>query len=300
MTEKSKEFPWTGERIVTSCALDHGGVIEHLHRYAFARDLAAGKAVLDIACGEGYGSNLLAQRAASVVGVDIAPDVVAHATEKYQRPNLEFRHGSCLDIPMPDASVDLLVSLETLEHFVEHEVFLREIKRVLRPQGLLVLSSPNRPEFSERHNISYPHHVRELDRQEFDDLITPHFRNIRMVCQRLLFGSCLFPETEATARVGVYSGTFTEVAFTPGLPRVNMFIALCSDGEIPSFPVSLYEGENTAQDQLGVVQNELNRVNAEREKLRRREAAMTAALEKKVAENARLALEIKRLATRPS
>lgn len=300
MTEKSKEFPWTGERIVTSCALDHGGVIEHLHRYAFVRELAEGKAVLDIACGEGYGSNLLAQRAASVVGVDIAPDVVRHAAEKYQHPNLAYHHGSCLDIPLPDASVDMVVSLETLEHFVEHTIFLKEIKRVLRPGGLLVLSSPNRPEFSERHKICHPFHVRELNRQEFDDLITPHFRNIRMVCQRLLFGSCLFPETETTARVGVYSGTFTEVAFTPGLPRVNMFIALCSDGDIPPFTVSMFEGENTVQDQLAVVQNELNRVKEDREELRRIKAAMSAALEKRVAENARLTLEINRLTSRPA
>jgi hypothetical protein len=119
-----------------------------------------------------------------------------------------------------------------------------------------------------------------------------------MLCQRLIFGSCLFPEAEAEARVGVYSGTFEEVEFTPGLPRVHMFIALCSDAPLPSFPVTMFEGDNTAQNQLAIVQNQLNRVMEELEKSRRARAAMASALEKKVAENARLYLQVRQLADR--
>src|ERR1700722_15129763 len=98
------ELPWTGERLVPS--LNGDIVLEHLHRYAFAADLVAGKDVLDIACGEGYGSNLLAARARSVIGVDISEETIGHAQSNYVRDNLTFRPGSCLAIPTPDQSAD--------------------------------------------------------------------------------------------------------------------------------------------------------------------------------------------------
>ncbi len=128
------ELPWTGERLVPYHTGDTA--IEHLHRYAFAREYVYGKNVLDIACGEGYGSHLLSNVAASVIGVDISADVVAHARRKYgEGDRVTFREGSCAAIPLPDTSVDAVVSFETLEHIAEHEVMLGEVKRVLRPGG---------------------------------------------------------------------------------------------------------------------------------------------------------------------
>src|SRR5580693_4504241 len=99
---KPTELPWTGERLVPSLTGDI--VLEHLHRYLFAMELAAGKDVLDIACGEGYGGNLLAIRARSVTGVDISMETVQHARTKYSRSNLTFLQGSCTAIPIPDKS----------------------------------------------------------------------------------------------------------------------------------------------------------------------------------------------------
>ena len=91
----------------------------------------------DIACGEGYGSSLLSQTASSVAGVDISADAVAHASEAYHRDNLSFLVGSCAAIPLAAASVDIVVSLDTLEHLEQHEEMFREIKRVLSPGGTL-------------------------------------------------------------------------------------------------------------------------------------------------------------------
>ena len=89
-----QSLPWTGERYLTEI---HGSIeLEHLHRYLFARQFSLGKRVLDIASGEGYGSALLAQSAANVIGVDIAAEAVAHAKVKYQADNLEFKIGSVL------------------------------------------------------------------------------------------------------------------------------------------------------------------------------------------------------------
>ena len=142
---ESKELPWTGERLVP--ALRGDIALEHLHRYAIATALAAGLDVLDIASGEGYGSQLLASRSRSVVGVDIAPEAVRHAQAKYSRANLSFLEGSCTAIPLPDASVDVVVSFETIEHIQEHEQFLAEVLRVLRKDGQLLISTPERSNY---------------------------------------------------------------------------------------------------------------------------------------------------------
>ena len=87
----------TGERFIP---LQMSGDIEleHLHRYAIALSFATGKSVLDIASGEGYGSNLLAKVANSVIGVDISTDAISYAINRYPRKNLEFRHGCCARI----------------------------------------------------------------------------------------------------------------------------------------------------------------------------------------------------------
>src|SRR4051794_6954873 len=105
---------WTGERLVTGVEGDV--TLEHLHRYALAMEWARDRAVLDVACGEGYGSSLLARVARHVIGVDIDPRSVCHATRKYARSNLSYRAGSGTELPVESASVDLVVSFETLEH----------------------------------------------------------------------------------------------------------------------------------------------------------------------------------------
>ena len=93
----AEPLAWTGERLVTSC---HRPLIyEHLHRYAIACGLAKGRRVLDIACGEGYGSKLLAGVATEVTGVDIDAETIAHAQASYRHRNLHFLEGSCTEIP---------------------------------------------------------------------------------------------------------------------------------------------------------------------------------------------------------
>jgi ubiquinone/menaquinone biosynthesis C-methylase UbiE len=128
------DLEWTGERYLPGV---RGEIeLEHLHRYALARELARGKSVLDIACGEGYGADLLAAVAAQVIGVDLSEEVVEHARRKYgNRRNVQFRLGSCSAIPVGDASVDLVVSFETIEHHADHDEMMQEIKRVFDPEN---------------------------------------------------------------------------------------------------------------------------------------------------------------------
>lgn len=121
---------FTGERFVPQCQGEIAA--EHYHRYFFASGFVAGKRVLDIASGEGYGTHILAQSAAHVTGVDISPEAVANATQKYAGDRIAFLQGSAATIPLPDAAVDVVVSFETLEHLSEQEDMLSEIRRVLR------------------------------------------------------------------------------------------------------------------------------------------------------------------------
>ena len=133
---------FTGERLTTGIS---GQVeIEHLHRYCFARDFCVDKDVLDVAGGEGYGSMMLASVARSVIGVERDIAAVAHAKRTYMADNLAFEAGDALQLPLADESRDVIVSFETLEHLPDQQRFLQEVRRVLRPGGLFIISTPDR------------------------------------------------------------------------------------------------------------------------------------------------------------
>jgi GT2 family glycosyltransferase/glycosyltransferase involved in cell wall biosynthesis len=182
---------FTGERFIPT---EQGRIrLEHYHRYAMVLDIVAGKAVLDVACGEGYGSYLMADVARSVIGVDISDETVQHASSAYKKPNLTFNQGSATDLNFPDASFDVVVSFETIEHLAEQAEMLAEIRRVLRPDGLLVISSPNRPVYSEESGEHNEFHVKELDFNEFDELLKTQFPTVKYFGQRILMGSVIQP-----------------------------------------------------------------------------------------------------------
>ena len=161
---------YTGERMVPEHAAART-FWEHIERYRFAASYARGKRVLDVACGEGYGAAALARAGASqVVGVDISEETCAHARAKY---GIDARRGSAEELPLADRSFNLVVSFETLEHLREPARFLSECARVLVPDGLLIVSTPNRPVY--RQDVDNPFHHREYDRQEFLELLSERF-----------------------------------------------------------------------------------------------------------------------------
>lgn len=99
---------------------------EHLHRYFFASQFVEGKRVLDLASGEGYGSAILAQKALSVIGVEIDEAAVKHASSRYLLPNLNFLVSSITDVPIKEAQCfDIITCFEAIEHIYEHESLLR-------------------------------------------------------------------------------------------------------------------------------------------------------------------------------
>lgn len=231
---------FTGERYVPEV---NGNIeLEHIHRYIQASTLAQGKIILDIASGEGYGSALLADYAQQVYGVDISSEAVQHASARYRKANLEYRVGSCAAIPLADASVDLVVSFETIEHHDQHEEMMLEIRRVLRPGGLLLISSPDKHFYTDLTGIKNEYHVKELYEREFKALLAKHFTHSRFFGQKLIYGSGIFAESDNT---GLMSHRRQDGALQAqsGMQCPLYWIALVSDAALPDFAASFLEQE---------------------------------------------------------
>ena len=192
------DLPFTGERFVPGTK---GEIwIEHWHRYHFASRWVGGKNVLDVACGEGYGTALLARHAARVTGVDLAAGAIDHARREYAAlANVEFVCADCTLLPLPDSSIDVAVSFETIEHITGQEAFLGELARVLKPGGVLLLSSPNKLEYSDKRDFANEFHVKELYRDDLAKLIGARFPHLAWYGQRPTFFSLIAPEDAARA-----------------------------------------------------------------------------------------------------
>jgi SAM-dependent methyltransferase len=236
--QKTNDLEFTGERFMPEVA---GQIaFEHMHRYHFASRFCSGKRVLDVACGEGYGSRILSNAAASVVGVDISAEAVVHARSRYANNTLEFVEASAASLPFPDASFDVVVSFETIEHHDQHKEMLSEIRRVLRPGGLLVLSSPNKQYYSVEPGYSNPYHVKELFREELLALAGRYFTSIQIYSQRVVHGSLLVAEGKGSFGSILGTGPNTSKS-EPGLSRPLYDLILASDGLLPEPQSTFYE-----------------------------------------------------------
>lgn len=232
------DIEFTGECFVPGV---HGNIeLEHVHRYLQACEISHDKIVLDIASGEGYGAFMLSDKAAKVTAVDISDQAINHARAKYRRPNLEYLVGTCADIPLPDHSVDLVVSFGTIEYHDQHEAMMLEIKRVLRPSGSLLLSSPDKYRYSIEPNHTNPLHVKELYGSEFKDLVRHYFRNATFFGQRILYGSSILPDA-SVAPSRCYWKNRDESGVSSGDNRPLYWIALASDGELPTVAAGVFE-----------------------------------------------------------
>jgi SAM-dependent methyltransferase len=224
-------LPFTGERFTPECVREIW--YEHLHRYAYAAGFAAGKRVLDAACGEGYGSALLAHAGARVLGVDIADDTIAHARTRYAGINgLAFEQGdvTCLD-HLADASFDLVVSFETLEHVHEQQRMVAGFRRLLAPGGLLLISSPDKQTYSDARGYHNEFHVRELYRDQLEALLSAEFPALRVYAQKLLFQSVLWdPDRAPTLASAATLHDHATLSHRPDYPALY-FLVVCAASE---------------------------------------------------------------------
>ncbi len=141
----------TGERIIEDAyqgsAQDYLIYLFHLATYRYALEHVEGRDVLDYGCGTGYGAQLLASRARSVVGVDVAPAAIEFAAREHVASNLEYRvvdSGERARLPFDDRRFGVVVSFQVIEHIRDDDSYLREIARVLAPGGVLLLATPDR------------------------------------------------------------------------------------------------------------------------------------------------------------
>ena len=230
-TASAAALVFTGERFTPE---SRGAIwYEHWHRYCAVAKIARGRRVLDAACGEGYGSALLAREAAVVIGVDVGADAIAHAQSRYALSNLTYLRASVTALPLAPASVDLVVSFETIEHLAEQREMLAEFRRVLAPDGVLVLSSPNRPVYNEDGDVANAFHVRELDRDELKALLDVDFPQQAWYAQRVLAHSLLWREgqTEPNASFDLLTSDGPSRHSEPAAPMY--FVVVCARDGVP-------------------------------------------------------------------
>lgn len=225
---------FTGERFVPQCEGEIAA--EHYHRYFFAARLVAGMEVLDAASGEGYGTHILSRHARHATGLDISREAFEHASRTYGDERTAFLLGSATDIPLPDAVMDAVVSFETLEHLEDQEKMLAEMARVLKTNGILIISSPNRPVYKRK--IDNEWHLRELDMAEFAALLHRHFRNVRLFSQRMEYASFIAGAGPGSLRLSLLPGN-ANVITRDVLDEAMYYIALASNAPLPLVPSSL-------------------------------------------------------------
>lgn len=171
MSAYSADLPLTGERTVPGLAEENYWFRRHEVVYARLAPRCAGRDVLEAGCGEGYGADLISRVANRVIGLDYDETTVAHVRSRY--PRIEMLHGNLAALPLPDESVDAVVNFQVIEHLWDQGQFIAECRRVLRPGGALMISTPNRLTFSPgRDTPLNPFHTRELDAAELHQLLT--------------------------------------------------------------------------------------------------------------------------------
>jgi SAM-dependent methyltransferase len=254
---------FTGERVVPG-EVDADLWNEHLSRYIFAAGFASGKRVVDAGCGTGYGSAELARSAQRVIAFDISAEAIAHARAHFPNPNLSFVQASCAAIPLARDAADVIVAYEVIEHVEAWRDFLAETRRVLSPNGLLIISTPNRDYYAEARRLTgpNPYHVREFDHLEFSAELAAFFPNVQIFLQNHVatigFQPCRGAREIELAGDGGRRG----------VPEDSHFLlALCSAATIPGTPARLYVPATA--NVLRERERHIDMLETEREQLRR-------------------------------
>ncbi len=172
----------TGERTLPGILKENYWFKRHLVAYEFAQSRARSKIVVDIGCGEGYGSYLLSKSASKVIGIDIAPEVIEHAKTKYKAANLSFEIMDVAELNFEDGFADLAVSLQVIEHLPDQTPFLKEISRVLNENGEAIISTPNKKTISPGSlEPINPFHFTEYTPVDLYNTLTEFFEEVKML-----------------------------------------------------------------------------------------------------------------------
>jgi len=247
---------FTGERLLTDGLSKIA--IEHIHRYAFALQYVKNKKVVDIASGEGYGSNLLASVAKNVIGIDISQETVEHAKRKYKKDNLVFMQGAADKIPIDANSIDIVISFETIEHHDKHQEMLNEIKRILKHNGMLIISSPDKLNYSDIPQLVNGFHVKELYFEEFKSIIEKNFSQSIFLNQKLTYSSLIIHHESNSFYE--FFGDFIDIKKHIGLEKPIYNIAIASQNKIENVFSSSFNGDAVITQILQQFDNNMNEI----------------------------------------
>ena len=219
-------------------------VYEHLHRYLWAAQLVTDRRVLDLGSGEGFGSAILSEAASSVLGIDLDELTVQHSQLNYSARNLTYEVGSALELSsFEDGSFDAVVAFEVIEHVAEQELVLDEIARLLGDDGVVIVSTPDRPIYGASNEKPNPFHERELTISEFTDLLSERFSNVATWGQRTITGSHLSSLAGPAAGEGAplqendfYVERAGEEWRVAGDPAALYCVAVASKAPLPAIP----------------------------------------------------------------
>lgn len=226
---------FTGERVVPGQVNDNLWA-EHIARYAFAARFAPRQAVLDIGCGAGYGTAELARTATKVHGIDISNDAVAYAKRHYLAANTTFLAGSATSLPLPDAHFGLITAFEVIEHLADWRSMLAEASRVLTPDGLFFVSTPNKLYYTESRGTEgpNPYHVHEFEYEEFRAALSEYFPKSTILLQNRMEAFAFYPHA-------TFTGVDAQIAGSRGTPNdATFFLGVCSHSQIPALQSFLY------------------------------------------------------------
>ncbi len=181
------------ERLVPELS-DPGNLAQHLARYRFAIPYCTEKVVLDAGVGVGYGAAMIAQVAARTCALDYDHNCITYAARTYGSAQMYFLVADVHELPVATALADVVISFEVIEHIANHERFLTEIRRVLKPTGVLLISTPNKKTatlFRAKAGFSYDAHISEVGLDAFAAELGRHFSDVTVLGMRLR-GSALY------------------------------------------------------------------------------------------------------------
>ncbi len=203
---------FTGERVIPGL-VEASLWDEHVSRYSFAAGLAAGKRVLDVGCGTGYGTASLAGTAAYTLGFDISSDAVDYATLHYG-DKATFVVGAAESFPADIGSFGLITAFEVIEHLANWPQLLSEANRVLADDGLFLVSTPNKTYYGEARRCEGPNpfHVHEFEYEEFREALQAWFPHVRILAQNRVEAFSFLGEQSPAGGAATFAEAAHEVA----------------------------------------------------------------------------------------
>lgn len=226
---------FTGERVIPGqVELDLWN--EHIARYALAATFAADRRVLDLGCGTGYGAAELSRTARSVLGLDIAPEATAYAQQRFPLPNVRFITAPAQTVPQPDAAFDLITAFEVIEHVSDWKTLLTETHRLLSPEGIALISTPNKDYYTESRGAGgeNPYHVHEFQAAEFRSELAAIYDHVTILQQNRSEAFVFYPaKTYLPVQARLESSGGEEEA-------AHFFIGICSKMPIPELRSFIY------------------------------------------------------------